>query len=284
MYWDDIDHHRGADRRTRLWLANPDVRQSVNAAVSGSAGEWPLDWFVREFPQLVPLGKCAVIGCGAGALERDLVSKGTAEQVVAVDAAPSVVAFAEQEAVRADLNDSVTYVVQDASEFLQQHKGTFDAIFFHGSLHHLSPVESIVRLARRALRSDGIIYIDEYIGPSMHQWTWWRLIPANIAYYLLTSRALRRPRLVRAPRNHDDPTEMIDSASIRPAMYQLFHVLADRGYGGNILGLVYANLNHAVDEETLRKAVVRLLGFERRLVRITGHHYAVMVGQKRPEN
>ena len=282
MYWDDVENHLGEERLAQLWLANADVRAAVNRAVSGAPGEWPLEWFRREFSSLLPLQDCAVLGCGTGALERDLVRKRIANQVTAIDVAPSAVAFAEREAQKEGLAASIRYAVGDAADLLRENPGRFDGVFFHGALHHLSPVREVLRLADAALAAGGILYLDEYVGPSMDQWRWWRLVSANLSYYLAVPRHLRRPKLVRAPRNPGDPTEMIDSASILPAVRQGFHVVAERGYGGNILALVYPNLRHEAPPAVLQRTVRRLLAIERQVVRLAGHHYAVVVARKRP--
>jgi SAM-dependent methyltransferase len=97
-YWDEVGHHLGDERMLRFWLAHPDVRAYVNEAVSGSPDVWAIEWFGREFRDLLPLDRCAVIGCGTGAVERDLVRRGLARSVTAIDVAPAAVTFARQEA------------------------------------------------------------------------------------------------------------------------------------------------------------------------------------------
>jgi SAM-dependent methyltransferase len=280
QYWDEVAHHLGDERMLRFWLAHPDVRAYVNEAVSGSPDVWAVEWLGREFRDLLPLDRCAVIGCGTGAVERDLVRRGLARSVTAIDVAPAAVAFARAEAEREGVGEAIQYEVRDAVGFLREHPGGFDGIFFHGALHHLEPVREIVRLAKASLRAGGILYLDEYVGPSMRQWKWWRLVPANVAYYLAAPRRLRRPRLVRAPRNPEDPSEMIDSASILPAVRREFEVLAERGYGGNLLALVYPNLRHeAAGVDELGRVVGRLIRMERAVVRVAGNHHAVVVGK-----
>lgn len=281
-FWNEIEHHVGAERMSRLWLADPDVRRAVNLSVSGSETEWPLEWFARAYRKMLPFRSCAVIGCGTGALERDLVMKEIVRDVIGVDVASEAIAFARAEAERSGMAARITYEVDDAAAFLARNTSAFDALFFHGSLHHLNPVAEILTSAKRALRPGGLLYVDEYVGPSMHQWTWWRLVAANLAYYAIVPRALRRPRLVRAPRNADDPTEMIDAASILPSLRRTFTVVAERGYGGNILGVVYPNLRCDDNSELLRRSVRRLIRFDRALARLAGDHYAVVVALNEP--
>lgn len=281
MYWDAIDHHLGSARLERFWLAHPRVRASVNRTLTGNPERWPLEWFRDAFESRLPVDHALVLGCGTGALERDLVGKKIVSRVTAVDIAPEAVRYAADRAGKEGMADAIEYVVADIPAFLREREEMYDAIFFHGALHHLAPVDDVLALVSDRLKAEGLLYIDEYVGPSMQQWRWWRLIAANLAWYLCVPRRLRRPRLVRAPRNPADPTEMIDSASIIPSLRRRFAVLAERGYGGNIVGIVYPNLRHDVPAEQLDRAVQRLLHFEQAILRVVRHHHAVVVAAPR---
>lgn len=239
-YWDNIDHHVGAALRDAFWLSHPLVRARINRRITGHENRWPTD-FLKRFLGSHTLPRCASIGCGAGALERDLLSKGIAQHVVGVDIGEEPLAYARSERDRVGIDPSVLeYVRADATGYLA-HQSNLDAIFFHGSLHHVDEIDATLRLASEALKSSGILYADEYVGPSMHQWNLRRLLLPNLFHSLL-SRHVRRVRLVRAPRNPEDPTEMIRSHAIMPGIRRHFHVEAIRDYGGNLLALIYPNL------------------------------------------
>src|SRR4029079_5429914 len=100
----------------------------------------------------------------------------------------------------------------------------------------------------------GFLYLDEYVGPSRDEWHWWRLFAQNFAYYMLP-RATRRPHLVRAPINYEDPTEAIRSSEIVGAVTRHSRIVERRDYGGNLLAVVYPNLKRA---PSFDKAVERL--------------------------
>jgi len=101
-------------------------------------------------------------------------------------------------------------------------------------------------LAACALRPNGFLWYDEYVGPSRNEWTWRKLLPANVAYYRLPSR-MRRPHLIRAPINREDPTEAIASSEILPATERRFQLLERRDYGGNLLAILYPHLRKPPD-------------------------------------
>ncbi len=133
-----------------------------------------------------------------------------------------------------------------ARQFLREHKVAFDAIFFHQSLHHFDRLDEMMYLVAESLRPNGFLWYDEYVGPSRDEWTWWKLLPATVAYYRLPAR-MRRPHLIRSPINREDPTEAIASSSIIPATVRQFRITERRDYGGNLLAMLYPNLRKPPD-------------------------------------
>ncbi|HUP47281.1 MAG TPA: class I SAM-dependent methyltransferase, partial [Thermoanaerobaculia bacterium] len=238
-------------------MAHPRIRAEINRRVSGDPATWPTQWFRREFGAHMPFGTALSIGCGSGNLERDLVNQGIVSGVTGIDIVATPLQFAAKQAEGLP----IWYEQADAYEFLRSHPAAFDAILFHASLHHFDRVEEIVALTRGALRPGGLLYVDEYVGPSMSQWNLRRLLPLNIAYYRLP-RVLRRPKLVRTPLNPDDPSEAVASADIVPAIEKHYRIVARRDYGGNLLEVIYPNLNKNAPAAVLDAAVERLIGWE----------------------
>ena len=281
MYWDDLEVHDGGERIEEIWLNHPLVRAEANRRISGHPAVWPTEWFAREFATHLPLRSAAVIGCGTGAFERDLISRDVAAYVHAVDIAGPPIRRATELAVASAMENRVTYVQADAVSWLADRAESFDGVFFHASLHHFQP-EAILSVVHRALRPGGLLYFDEYVGPSRTQWNAARLILPNIAYRLLPH-ALVRPHLIRSPINHEDPTEAVASHRIMPTVRELFDVVAERPYGGNLLPLIYPNLHRppAVRASTLDRGVRRLIHYERALSRVgLTAYYSVVVARK----
>lgn len=281
-YWNDLERHHGGAGTDEIWLSHPRVRARANRLVSGDEAVWPTEWFARRFAASLPAGETLVIGCGTGALERDLVRRGVVTRVTGIDLADEPLARAVELASSEGLGERVRYEKADAFDYLNSRTASLDAVFFHASLHHFADPAAILRAVRTALRPGGLVYIDEYAGPSRHQWGLRRLLPANLAYRLLPN-ALRRPHLIRAPINHDDPTEAPASHRIVGAMHEVFDVVEQRNYGGNLLSLLYPNLHRppAVDRARFDRGIERLIRLEDRLLALPGVRpwFVVMVGR-----
>jgi len=211
------------------------------------------------------------VGCGTGALERDLVAKGITGRILGIDVADGPLEHARAEAKASGLNDAIDYSKADAWEFLSRRSG-FDSIFFHGSLHHFERPEELLGLTRRALCTDGVLYFDEYVGPSMKDWSWRKLLQANLAYRFLPDKLKRSPR-IDAPINFEDPTESICSSEILDGAARHFEIIERRDYGGHLLLLIFPHLvrpeesPNAPSREEFARAISTLLDWEDRLSR-----------------
>jgi SAM-dependent methyltransferase len=235
-YWSDLDHH-GWDE---IWMNHPAVRAAINRRVTGDPQLWPIAWLPSVVPGRTPFGRALSVGCGVGNFERTLVEFGIVRQVTGIDASAEVIAQARRSAAEAGMGERISYVVADARELLGIERG-LDAIFFHASLHHFDRLPAFLGLVRQALSPRGILYLDEYAGPSRDEWSWRHLLRWNAVYWRLP-RAVRRTGVVRAPINREDSTEAIESSGILPAVEEHFRLIARRDYGGNLLAVIYPSL------------------------------------------
>jgi O-antigen biosynthesis protein len=272
-YWDDLSRHTDL---VSIWMAHPLVRAAINTRVSGDPSVWPVEALKREIAAHIPVQAAVSIGCGLGSLERSLIDEGVVSSITAVDISDTAIA----EARRAAGSRPVEYVRADAREYLRAHPTSFDAVFFHQSLHHFDSLDGLMALVRTALRPRGFLYIDEYAGPSRDEWSPWKLLVPNIAYRMLP-RSTWRPHLVRAPINREDPTEAIRSSGILPAIDKQFVSVNRRDYGGNLLSVIYPNLAQT-DKRAFDAAVRKLIGMEDQLLRLgAASFYTVMLARPR---
>ena len=256
-YWDDIHHHTDT---SEIWMAHPLVRAAINRRITGDPTVWPLPALLqgRHFATGVS------IGSGTGGLERSLA--GIVDDVTGIDASEAVL----EEARR--LGPDIRYVAADAREFLRGK--TFEAIFFHQSLHHFDRLDELMAIVREALAPNGMLYIDEYIGPSRDEWTWTKLFGPNLVYRMLP-RGTRRARLVRAPVNYEDPTEAVASSEIVHAIGRHFRIALRRNYGGHLLALLYPNMQR--NAPRFNQALTQLIATEERT--LDDSFYAVVIAE-----
>jgi SAM-dependent methyltransferase len=270
-YWDDLARHQGGEGIEEIWLNHPLVRAEANRLITGDPNQWPVDWLQT---QVKPAAEAVSIGCGTGSFERVVAERGVVSRITGIDTAPQPLEVAARLAREANLAGRVSYAQADATQWLKSRKASLDAVFFHASLHHFPRPAELLATVRSALRPGGYLYLDEYIGPARDEWSMFKLALPNLAYSLLPF-GVRRPTIVRAPINREDPTEAIASSSIVEAVRQNFEDVVIRPYGGHLLAVIYPNLHRTAAR--FDTAVARLIRFERILK--ARPYYAVILAR-----
>ncbi len=282
--WDDVSRH--IDQKW-FWMADPRIRRRIGQLVSGDPDRgFSIDWFVRRMAAELPFERALSVGCGTGGLERHLASLGAASRITGVDASAVALDYARDAAEKAGLAGIISYELAGAHDSLRS-TGGWNAVFFHGSLHHLDRLPELFALLRSAMAPGGILFLDEYVGPSRSEWGWLRMVVPNLVYLSLP-RAARRTKIVRTPVTDEDPTEMISASEIAPLVRRHFEILEWRDYGGNLLSLVYPNLAPAGEgkaRECRERALDRLIRVEDFLLRHTAlpggrSLYAVVIARR----
>ena len=278
-YWSDPGRHAWDD----VWLNHPAARAAANRRATGDPAKWPVQALPDVAADRLPFRRTLSIGCGLGNLERSLVELSYVEAVIGLDLSSEALARARGSAEAAGMSDRIAYVVADAWEWLRAEKN-FDAIFFHSSLHHFDRIPDFLGLVREALAPRGVLFLDEYVGPSRDEWSWRHLARWNRIYWALPGE-VRRTRVIRRPINRDDPTEAVESSGILPAVETQFRVLARRDYGGNLLAPIYPSLKRpggadGPSPEVFDTAVGKLLAAEEALLAREPGYHAVVVAER----
>lgn len=221
------------------WMAHPLVRDYINESISGPGGGWPLDWFQRTYPRSFPKGLS--IGCGTGALERDAIRRGICSVMEGLDASDVSLGVARAEGEKEGMVRLLTYRAVDFND-LDLPTNAYDIIFFHQSLHHVSRVERLLRKVHAALREGGVLYLDEFVGPSRTYWNerriaWYR------ALYQMLPRPVRYFDEFAMPVQYDDLSEALRSGEIVSRLKIGFRIRHVRGYGGNVLAMMFPDLD-----------------------------------------
>lgn len=164
-YWDE----RGdaAYFGATFWLANPAINRHYQTLAAGGR-DYPswVNFTVHHYLQgRSPVARILSVGSGDGALERHLAAINAAELIEGIDIAPKRVAIAEQAALAAGLQERIQYTVCNA-ETAEFPSHEYDAIYFNSSLHHLTNLDVILSKCSAALKYDGFLFVNEYIGPN----------------------------------------------------------------------------------------------------------------------
>ena len=149
-------------------MAHPLCREAINVRVSGSPSKWPLD-FLYERAGSPRFERLLSLGCGTGRVERAVRRLGIAREAVGIDASSVSLDIARRQADE----EGLTGIVYEAADLngLSLRGRHFDAIVFHQSLHHVEAVERLMAEVRRCLAPDGLLFLEEWTGPSRSDWT-----------------------------------------------------------------------------------------------------------------
>jgi SAM-dependent methyltransferase len=215
-------------------MAHPICRKAINQRVSGTAETYPLDHLYEAIGS-PRFDKALSLGCGTGRLERSMARLGIAAEIDAVDGSRVSIELAREKAAKEGLT-GIHYRQADLNQ-LRLPRRCYDAVVFHQSLHHVSSVEKLLGRVVLSLKSDGLLFLDEWTGPSRSEWDVSKLARAQAAFAAVPPE-WRKWSECRPPIEVDDPSEAVRSSAILPTVHRLFSVLRERSYGGQLVALL----------------------------------------------
>jgi SAM-dependent methyltransferase len=233
------------------WLHDWWLREYANTLIGGDIPLWPMDWFQRWLRGRT-FGRALTIGCGTGGLERDLVRRDLVESIDAFDGSVGSLAMAAKMAADEGLQSRIHYFAADFNAPALP-KGVYDLVLFQESAHHVLRLEKLFHAVLGALKPDGLVYMDEYVGPSRFEWSEAMMEPYRRIYETVDP-ALRAWPKIDAPVMIDDPSEAVRSSEIERQLGVGFETVQRRPYGGNLLSILYPALRSL--PEDVRKSLL----------------------------
>jgi 2-polyprenyl-3-methyl-5-hydroxy-6-metoxy-1,4-benzoquinol methylase len=240
-------HHGGTDAFSSLvyWLAVPEVARRFQRRATGGKAEHWINYCVSEFLTALPVERMCSIGCGTGELERHLAGFNAFRSCDAIDLAPGALDIARRAADAAGIG-GIRYACADI-QTMPLDERAYDAIWFNNSLHHVRDLEGVCDRVAAALRPDGVVFVNEYVGADrfdfpIHQKNAIRaafaLVPERYRRsFLNPGRAVQPAPLIPNPRDvkQADPSESVRSSEILEVLEERFDVVAHHKTGGTLL-------------------------------------------------
>ena len=270
VQWDEIPAVR------RRWL-------TIGPAGSGvSFPEHVARTWLADRPGLRALSP----GCGTGVWEIDWARLGVFGNITGIDISPEQIERAGQLAKDAGLDHVLSYRVADARQVLRD-EGQFDVVLALQALHHFRHVEGTMELIARALRPDGLLIFDDYVGPSKYQWASAQIRAANALLAGLPAerrvqndgrikRRVLRPSLLSM--RLDDPADAAESAALMPSLRRHFTIVEEHSYG-SILPLALQDIAHnfTADDPATAQAVEQCIAAEDEALARLGANFVLAV-------
>ena len=246
-FWDE---HVGKHLESfDVWEANYPIKMHQNKKISGDPSQTAVDWFWCKYG---PFRAMASIGSGTGILESHVAHlKDPGASIVGFDISPRSVQIATENC-RAWSN--VFFEVADVNTRVWP-RATFDATFAHGTLHHVERLDHCLGQVSRALKRDGLLYVNDYIGPSRFQWSDVQMRLANELLATVPRQWVLQPEVLRFEAEtvrQMDPSEAVNSQFIEDAVRAHFRVIERRPRGGTLLMPIFGS--GCLDREMLNSA------------------------------
>jgi len=234
------------------WWDIPEVQDRWNRKVTGSGDTDFNDHVVATHFQhrrdLLGLS----LGCGTGVREKRWAETGVFRRIDGYDLSEPRIATAKALAESSGLADVLHFETGDV--YTKTFTETYDVVIVEGSLHHFSPLETILTRISDLLTDDGYLLINEFVGPTQFQWTDRQLHEINALLTALPDRLKTKwdgtsiKKRVGKPSKlcirYGDPSEAIESGRILPLLEQMFSPVEVKGYGGTILHMLFHEIAH----------------------------------------
>jgi ubiquinone/menaquinone biosynthesis C-methylase UbiE len=202
----------------------------------------------QQSPKLVSLG------CGAGNHEIKLANLNQQLEVCGYDLSAGLIQQARKQALEKKL-DNVFFFQQDVAT-IQFEKESINYFLFNAALHHFENIDHfILERIKPALKKDGLIIINEYVGPNRLNLPKTQIDYCNQCLIETVSKENRRIlglnwyktrcyRLGKLRMLISDPSECVDSESILPVLRREFVEISYQALGGNVLMPVLKHIAH----------------------------------------
>ena len=206
-----------------------------------------IDDIVNRFSDHVPFENILIVGCGNGWLERMLSDKGIGKNFDAFDISEKYI----QEAKEQKEHRNIRYFVDDINNLQNLSTEKYDAIFNFAILHHAEKIDLAMKKLAGSLKKHGLIFNEEYVGPSRNQYTDDHLekmleLNSDLPKRFRSKHTLRPP----LANFRVEPTEAIHSDLVRPMFEKYFDIIYERDMNGGIAyQILWNNIENFCDDD-----------------------------------
>jgi SAM-dependent methyltransferase len=229
---------------------HPVARSYIRRRITGPAVEDPID-LVAEAAAGIPTGLAISLRMTDPSFEATLLERGICREVVALDDDAGRLEAA-QNRIPAEARDRVRCMQGDLDSFDPCEPATIAVA--RSVLHRQREPEALLKTIRSRMAPGGLLHVDEFVGPALHQWTDQQIAIVNRLLQALP-RELREDLTASDGRRKDNigrpdpeafaaahPGEAIGSDRIVAALDRHFERVVFRPYGGALFHQLFARI------------------------------------------
>jgi ubiquinone/menaquinone biosynthesis C-methylase UbiE len=241
------------------WWQVPAVRRRWNRMISGDEDSPYEDHVRRQYLKGSGDLRMLSLGSGSGSHEIRFARQGIFAGISCMDIARNLLDKARQLSIELGLRN-MEFICADAHDY-EFGTGRYDVILFHASLHHFKDIDRLIGIKLiPALKPDGIMVINEYVGPDRLQFPRRQIRTVNRALKTIPKEFRRRFRMRMLKKRVSgpgilrmliaDPSEARESSRIMGTLDKYLVRVELKPYGGNILMPVLKDIAHHFTSES----------------------------------
>jgi SAM-dependent methyltransferase len=230
---------------------SPVARAFINRRITGDPTLGPETYYARRHGPAIVAPHALSLRASDAKLELALVEAGSCERLTGLDDDPGRVEFASGR-VPEPLRERVRFQLGSLEQW--QPPEPLGAVVCRSFLHRREDLPEVLDRIAALLAPGGLLFVEDFIGPSRYQWTDQQLsainrllaqLPAELLTDLSASdgrrkRSVERPDL--AQRIASNPHEAVRSEEILPALDARFTRVEVCPYGGAVFHQLFSRI------------------------------------------
>ena len=261
------------------WWNLPVIRSEIQKRITGN-GE--VSWYTKEIRERkTPFGRILCFGDGKGMAAEAWQTKRDTKEIIYMNISPGEGKRFEKLMNEVGCYIPYKFVKADANKFDYSVLGKFDTIIAVGTFHHLYNFYEIFRQLNDQLNENGILYADEYVGPSKWKYDSKVIDIINNLLHNLPNELIARRKKVKQKDfsylwiNCGDPSEAIRSSKLDQELRNHFSLIEAVHFGGSLLLPFFMTsqmspnrlkVNNWYDTETGKVEAKKLVELEEKLI------------------
>lgn len=235
QFWDQTDTAASSE----YWWNNKIIRAFIQKEITKDPS---MSWYTKKIQERqTPFGRILTFGDAHGMAAEAFLTKRDTTEIIYLNISKGEGINFKKKMEELGINIPCSFIHADANTFNYSSLGLLDTIIDVGAFHHLENFEYIFPQLNNQLQSDGIVYVDEYVGPSKWEFNqsvieiinhWLKTLPDDL---IACSKKVCQDDFKQLWKSIGDPSEGIRSGDIDCMLRKYFNLVEATSFGGTLL-------------------------------------------------